>query len=184
MRKHALLVILLFILVLFNVSIFQKEDLRANGELVLVELVPVDPRSLMQGDYMRLRYKLVEDARVALREQHDAADEANQAPAYQFIVLQVDEDRRAHFQRFYLGQQLADNERLIDIQHKHLSNPQEINITPTSFFFQEGHAAHYEAAKFGMMRLRPSGEHLLVGLADEQGRMIKPDRVVGNSKAN
>lgn len=184
MRKHAPLLILLFILVVFNVSIFQKEDLRSNGELVLVELAPVDPRSLMQGDYMRLRYKLVDDARAVLRKQRDAENAPAEAPRYKFIIVQLDENRRATFGRFYLGQNLADNERLIDIQHKHLSNPQEISITPTSFFFQEGHAALYEAAKFGMMRLKPNGEHLLVGLADERGQEIKPGVEEDKSSAN
>ncbi|MFX7329222.1 GDYXXLXY domain-containing protein, partial [Acinetobacter baumannii] len=34
----------------------QKEMLLKEGQLVLLPLAPVDPRSLMQGDYMALRY--------------------------------------------------------------------------------------------------------------------------------
>ncbi len=29
-----------------------------DGQLILLELAPVDPRSLMQGDYMRLNYDI------------------------------------------------------------------------------------------------------------------------------
>ena len=39
-------------------GIVQKERLLASGGTVLLELAPVDPRSLMQGDYMRLDYAI------------------------------------------------------------------------------------------------------------------------------
>ena len=52
---------LIILLGLFNNSILQKEELLSNGQLILLELVPVDPRSLMQGDYMRLRYAISEN---------------------------------------------------------------------------------------------------------------------------
>ena len=41
-----------------NVGIWQKEQLIAHGQPVFVELAPVDPRSLMQGDYMRLEFRV------------------------------------------------------------------------------------------------------------------------------
>ncbi|MEY4484068.1 MAG: hypothetical protein RL693_1520, partial [Verrucomicrobiota bacterium] len=41
-----------------NVLIFQKEQTLANGRQVFLKLAPVDPRSLMQGDYMSLRYEI------------------------------------------------------------------------------------------------------------------------------
>ena len=44
-----------------NVAIWQKEALIAEGRPVYVELAPVDPRSLIQGDYMRLNFRLPED---------------------------------------------------------------------------------------------------------------------------
>ena len=43
-------------LAVFNVAIYRNERLLASGETLYLELAPVDPRSLMQGDYMRLRY--------------------------------------------------------------------------------------------------------------------------------
>ena len=50
-----ILINLILLLVYFNGSILSKEDLLKNGKLILLELAPVDPRSLMQGDYMSLR---------------------------------------------------------------------------------------------------------------------------------
>ena len=61
MRKYMVLIIGLFILGAVNVSIWHKEQLLANGKTVFLALAPVDPRSLMQGDYMALRFKLERD---------------------------------------------------------------------------------------------------------------------------
>ena len=47
-----ILINLILLLVYFNGSIISKEDLLKNGKLILLELAPVDPRSLKQGDYM------------------------------------------------------------------------------------------------------------------------------------
>jgi uncharacterized membrane-anchored protein len=41
-----------------NTMIVGKERIVANGTVVLLRLAPRDPRSLMQGDYMALRYAL------------------------------------------------------------------------------------------------------------------------------
>ena len=47
-----------------------------------------------------------------------------------------------------------------------------IRIGTDAFFFQEGHAARYERAKFGELRVDASGESLLIGLRDEQRRPL------------
>lgn len=49
---------LLLVLVVVNGLIARQEYLLAHGTRMLVELAPVDPRSLMQGDYMRLGYSV------------------------------------------------------------------------------------------------------------------------------
>ena len=59
MKKQSRILIitnLLLLLGYLNWSIYQKEQTLRDGQLVLFELAPVDPRSLMQGDYMSLRY--------------------------------------------------------------------------------------------------------------------------------
>ena len=52
MRKLATCLVGVGILVAVNVSIWQKEQLLDHGKVVLLPLAPVDPRSLMQGDYI------------------------------------------------------------------------------------------------------------------------------------
>jgi hypothetical protein len=48
----------LLVALVANGAIWQKEALIANGRPVFLELAPVDPRSLMQGDYMRLDFRI------------------------------------------------------------------------------------------------------------------------------
>jgi len=57
-RKSMLLVIggLALVLGVANYDIWQKQQVVDNGQQVLLKLIPVDPRSLMQGDFMQLRY--------------------------------------------------------------------------------------------------------------------------------
>ena len=44
-------------------GIWQREQLLGSGRVVILELAPVDPRSLMQGDYMALTFAAGADAR-------------------------------------------------------------------------------------------------------------------------
>ena len=44
-----------------NKSIIDKEQIKTNGEIVFVDLTPRDPRSIMQGDYMALRFRLADE---------------------------------------------------------------------------------------------------------------------------
>lgn len=39
-------------------SVFQKEKMLNSSESVILALAPVDPRSLIQGDYMNIRYAI------------------------------------------------------------------------------------------------------------------------------
>src|SRR5437899_10641738 len=54
-------------LALVNFSIRGKERQLAGGTVVYLELAPVDPRSLMQGDYMALRFRMANDALPAIK---------------------------------------------------------------------------------------------------------------------
>ena len=62
MRKAVVIAAGLLVLAAANWSILLRERLLTEGRVVLLELAPVDPRSLMQGDYMALRFKAANDA--------------------------------------------------------------------------------------------------------------------------
>ena len=72
MKKYnRILIIVNLILLLgyFNWSVFQKEQTLKDGQLVLLPLAPVDPRSLMQGDYMSLNYEVNSSSSALINEQ-------------------------------------------------------------------------------------------------------------------
>ena len=178
MRKHLILLALLPILAILNYSVFERETLRRDGELVLLELVPVDPRSIMQGDYMVLRYSVVQKANAAWQ-QIRKDNEEQKAPGNGTgkIVLQLDGQARASFARFYKeSETLAENECLISFEFHASAGVNPIRLMPESFFFQEGYGQAFSLARFGMMRIGANGAHSLVGLANEAGETINPEQ--------
>jgi len=161
MKKYKwaiLLLNLVLLLVYFNYSIVQKEELLKDGQLVLLELAPTDPRSLMQGDYMTLRYTIAEDVHL------------KNIPKRGYCVVQLDSNGVAHTVRFQKGlNPLAQGEFLIEYTAPDKWN---VNIGAESFFFQEGQAKQYEQAKFGGVKIDKKGNSLLIGLYDAQHRKI------------
>ncbi len=155
-RKHIWITAALIIVAL-NAIIIQKELFLKNGESIYLELAPVDPRSLMQGDYMNLNYKVAEDIRTNLFDK----ELQNRGR----IIIRIDEQKIAHFQEFDV------NNRPLKPHERHLkwrkSSDFQFAIGASSYFFQEGRAPHFEQAKFAEIKLAPSGSTLLVGLLDE-----------------
>ncbi len=161
------------VLVVINGSIWQKERHLAEGEIVYLELAPVDPRSLMQGDYMALNFALANQAHSALFQQDNALQEAPQKASNGYVVVRLDEQRIAHFQRLDDGSALANDERRL----KYRLRSGQVRFATDAFFFQEGHAERYEAARYGRFRLNTKGQPLLVALHDGElnplGKMVK-----------
>lgn len=138
-----------------NGAIWQKQSLIANGQPLYLALAPVDPRSLMEGDYMRLRFPTV-DA-------HDVPLLQGLGSARPRMVVQLDERGVATVQRLYVdGQPLVANERLLEL------TPKDGNwvVVTDAWFFKEGEAQRWEQARFGEFRVLPDGRALLVGMAD------------------
>jgi uncharacterized membrane-anchored protein len=138
-------------LLFVNYAIYGKEQLIRNGQPIFLELAPVDPRSLIQGDYMALRYKIAADL------------ESTELPPRGKLVINVADNGIASFVRVDDGAPLAADERLLTY-YKH---DWQIDLGPTSFFFQEGTAEDYEEAKYGELRVDASGTSILVGLRGE-----------------
>lgn len=146
-----------FILIAFNALILQKEHALNNGESIYLELAPVDPRSLMQGDYMDLNYQIADDIRTHLFDPDHRT--------HGRIIIRLDEHQTAHFQEFDVtNRPLHPDERLLKWRK---SSDSQISIGAPSYFFQEGRAQHFEQAKYAEIKLSPSGSTLLVGLLDE-----------------
>ena len=165
MRVKILLAWSALVLAALNYGIYAKEQIKARGETLLLELVPVDPRSLMQGDYMRLAYQIVRDAPVERLA-------AGQKRGY--LVLRADQHKVARFVRFQSGEDLNPGEKLLRFHVLSPDNPEQrtLRIVPDSFLFQEGHAAYYQNARYGVFKFAGANEYLLTGLAAEDRRPI------------
>ena len=158
-RNLTLWLVALLVLMVVNVLTFQREHLAANGQIVFLELRPVDPRSLIQGDYMRLRYAISREV------------EGNTAARDGFIVVRLNKNRVAQYARLYDPRTpLAEDELLLRYRRRTF----DVRIGPESFFFQEGHARYYDSARYAKLRVSGSGEVLLVGLRGAKLEVLGP----------
>lgn len=165
MRNIILLVTGVVILGFFNFAIYQKEAILDNGQPVLLKLTPVDPRSIMQGDYMRLRYE-IEAAMNKLAK--------NQIKDHHLAVIKIDERNIGHFVRIYNNEKLANNEKLIKFRYKEGSFP-NAQIKPDTFLFQEGLQPLYQKAAYAIFYYNGTNEYLLQGMADTNLSKINPN---------
>ena len=159
MQIKIIIALSVVVLAVLNYSIYEKERIKKNGETLLLELRSNDPRSLMQGDYMRLRYAIERDL---------PAKELAAHRKRGYMVIRPDENNVAQFVRFHREESLDEGEKLLRFHKKDGS----IHIVPDSFFFQEGHAQYYENARYGVFKFDDSGKHLLIGLAGDDRKII------------
>ena len=152
MRKWLAIAAGLALLALANYAIYAKEKLLTEGRIMLLELAPVDPRSLMQGDYMALRFKVADSVfgRGKAREGlHDGR-----------LVLKLDAHNVGSFVRFDDGTPLAPDE----MRMRYRIRGEQARFATNAFFFQEGDARLYQAARYGEFRADATGEVILTGL--------------------
>jgi len=162
MKKYKWIIIILNLVILFgvfNYSIYQQENKFQNAKLLYLELAPVDPRSLMQGDYMTLSYAI----------SNGFNSEENDPEGY--CVVKVNEDGIA--ERVRLQNELtplADEEIIIAYSFNGSSG---INIGAESYFFQEGTGSLYENAKYGGVKVDDNGAVMLIGLYNENLKKLE-----------
>jgi uncharacterized membrane-anchored protein len=142
-----------------NFSILQKERLLASGMPMLIELAPVDPRSLIQGDYMRLDYAIAREL-----------GSNGEWPRDGELVVKLDGFGVARFvRRHALGTPLGAGEHLLLYRRRN----NRTRIGTDAFYFQEGHASRYAGARYGELRVDRSGGSVLVGLRDSTRRPLR-----------
>lgn len=167
MRKAALLLGTIALLLVVNVGAFLNERLLKDGQLILLELVPRDPRSLMQGDYMALRFVVTNEVSSALDSRHKSESESSAVR----MVLSVDQNGVGHFARLDDGTALAAQEAFLAFRQR----DSNVSLTTDAWFFEEGQATRYQPARFGGFRIGPGGRALLASMHDSDGVAIEPD---------
>jgi uncharacterized membrane-anchored protein len=161
LRNAVVLLGLVAALTAAGLTIRAKERILAEGRTVLLELAPVDPRSLIQGDYMALRYA----PKVLPATQAD-----RELPASGVAVLALDASGVAAYRRLDGGEPLAADEVRLRYRPGGVDGG---HYGAASFFFEEGTAAAYERARYGVLKVDEAGRSVLVGLADAEGRPIR-----------
>ena len=153
-RRAGILLGLALVLLVVNGLVVRKELLLREGTSLFLALAPQDPRSLIQGDYMRLEYSLGREVR---------GWTANW-PRDGRLVVRQDQRGVAQFVRRDEGGELQQGERYL----RYRIRGGELHLGAESFFFQEGHAERYDRAKFAELKVTPAGDSVLVGLRGEQ----------------
>jgi uncharacterized membrane-anchored protein len=160
-RNIVVLVNLVAVLGFFNLSVVEKEDILEAGQLVLLELAPVDPRSLMQGDYMTLSYAISQ------------TQELEKLPNRGYAVVQLDSQNVAQLVRYQPEKEPLQTGELLLRYNK---GRWALNLGAESYFFEEGQAAAFEKAEYGGLKVDDAGNSLLVGLYDQNRKLIRPKR--------
>ncbi|QUT25048.1 MULTISPECIES: GDYXXLXY domain-containing protein [Bacteroides] len=165
MKKYSRILIIVNLILLlgyFNWSVYQKEQTLKDGQLVLLQLAPVDPRSLMQGDYMRLNYKEASS---------DLPDKQTDTRGY--AILRTDSNQVGEIVRLQNTLEPVNDNELV-IKYKIINR--RLFLGAESFFFEEGQDTLYQKAVYGGLKVDDKGQSLLVGLYDEDFHLIQSDK--------
>ncbi len=155
MRKLIVIVAGVLVLALVNTVVFQRERLLEHGRIVLLELAPVDPRSLLQGDYMALEFRAALDARSQL-----VPDPRGDGA----LVIAVDERGVGRFVRRDDGSALGPT----DVRLRYRVRDNRVRLVTNAWFFEEGRADAFAKARYGEFRVAPDGEALLARMLDDK----------------
>jgi uncharacterized membrane-anchored protein len=154
--RKLLLVGAVLVLGAVNWSILAKERIKTSGERIFLALAPVDPRSLMQGDYMALRFEIADRIE---------AKQSGSAP------LLIDSRGIAT---------LNPDPAAEGLRIRYRVRNGLIWLGTNAYFFEEGTADRYVGARFGEFRIdRESGEAVLVGLRDADLAEMGSDPISG-----
>ena len=164
-------------LVYVNLNTWQSQQIKLRGEILFLELAPVDPLSLVQGQYMRLRF--------AIEKRYDSTPEdqdvIQNGHGNVLAVISLDNKRIGTLTGLLAmnqRQQQPHGDDNLQLQvHARLEDSDGsyvIRIEQNSFLFQENTEDRYAEAKYGMFRVHKDGQYVLVDLADEHLRPLTP----------
>ena len=144
-----------------NLGIVGKERIRRDGATIFLVLAPVDPRSLMQGDYMALRFELAQELERSVAPFGSAAPRDGET---RLVAVALDAQQVARLAS-------ADTASTLKLRYRLRSG--HVWLGTNAFFFEEGSAQRFDGARYGEFRVdRVSGEAVLVGLRDAELRAL------------
>ena len=144
--------------VLCTFATVTAEDILRHGRTVFIALRPIDPRSLLQGDYMAVAFateRLPTPSSLQNREVFGIASLDSRSIATLQRIANTHETKR-------------DDEIALQLRTK----SRRWFVGSDAWYFEEGRGKPFEAAKFGSFRIGANGRPLLVGLVDAELRPI------------
>lgn len=156
------------------------ERLRTEGETLILELAPVDPRAFLLGDYMDLDYRINWELSRALDMQYGREYGARiDYPRVAVAVLSLGEDGVGSFSRLDDGTPLAPDELRLRFR-THGGDPR---AGASAYYFEEGFADEFEKARYGEFCVNEDGKSLLLYMLDADLQRIIPVRPNQDSPA-
>jgi len=148
-----------------NLEIVGKESIIRDGTTMLLRIAPRDPRSLMQGDFMALRYSMA--AAVA-----SEAEGVSISNGRVVVSLKGDDENQgvAAYEGLYKGRSLASGEFLLRFRKRGGS----VRLASDAYFFEEGEWQTYSGARFGELRVDDDGNAVLIALRDADFERMGP----------
>ncbi len=150
-----------------QIQIHQYRTILAEGRTVVLQLAPVDPRSLMQGDYMALDYAVRRPVSGWLAG-HPAVRGQLSAAGRGWLLLQPD----AHGVWQLAAVTAVSPDAAVGRPAGQVAlafrwRADEADWGARSWFFPEGEGERYAQARYGVLRVAADGTALLAGLLDE-----------------
>lgn len=166
-RKALLVLGAAALLIGFNHAVYTKTQTLEHGSVVKLKLAPRDPRGLMTGDFMTLNY----DISNALFGNAAGDSSSDKHAEDGYVLVNVNPQGVGE----YVSQSMnypAVGAKQLALQFR--KREREIKFATNAFYFQEGQAKGFEAARYGEFRVSPKGELLLTHLLNEKLLRIEP----------
>lgn len=170
-RRGGLVTGLLLVLAVANAGIYEREQILDHGRRVVLELAPVDPRSLMQGDYMRLNFDVANQVQAMLARTSDPLLQDIERRRGGLLVLRPDAQGVHQLVAIRAAQgngpAQENGNGQEDVFLEFRLRGGQVRVVTDAWFFPEGQAAHFEQARYGEFRVDEEGAGLLTGLLDK-----------------
>ena len=193
MKRNTIVLLLTAITSLTYVAttVVRHERVAASEGTVFLQLAPVDPLSLFQGQYMNVEFMAErqlygESTQHVAKSGHNLAvielDERNIGTIREFIPPRPSLSQKQELSSSYgTGEFLLFGVRLSPAGGNR--NPQDgesikykISIYQQQFLFQENMEDRYRDAKYGYFRVAPDGSYQLIDLADENLNLLSSSK--------
>ncbi len=158
MKKLFVVLNLILLIVVFGYSVIKEEN-NLKKNTFYIKTSPVDPRSLIQGDYMVLNYNITDSARI---------EAVNIRKGY--IRIKINDLKIAEFIRVDKEYMPPSNNE-ISIQFQ--KNSSNIDIGVNSYLFQEGTGNKFQKAQYAEVIELKNGKLRLKSLLDKDFKIIK-----------